>query len=149
MADSIRETIMQAIVTRLMATAGITSPGVFRSRAEMVARGEMPCLIVKPMSETPTQQTSTCKIDKVLSVAILVCVHADVPDQTADPIITDLHRRLMPTVDGFVDLTLGGLPGVQDVAEAGNNFNIEGFDGVIGLTYEIKYRHSQGDPSVL
>jgi hypothetical protein len=101
------------------------------------------------MTETPTQQTSACKIDKVLSVAVLVCVHADVPDQAADEIVTDAHKRLMPTVGGFVDLTLGGLPGVQDVAEAGANFSIEAFDGVIALTYEVKYRHSQGDPSVL
>jgi hypothetical protein len=148
MADSIRETILKAIVTRLAATTGV-SGRVYRSRAEMVARGEMPCLIVKPLTETPTQMTSACKIDKTLQVAVLVCIHADVPDEAADPITTDLHKRLMPTAGGFVDLTLGGLPGVQDVAEAGANFSIEGWDGVIALTYEVKYRHSQGDPSVL
>jgi hypothetical protein len=115
----------------------------------MVARGEMPAIIVKPMTEAPTQQTSACKIDKVLQVAVLVIVHDNIPDQAADAIITDAHKRIMPTAGGFVDLTLGGLPGVQDVAEAGANFSIEGWDGVIGLTYEVKYRHSQGDPSVL
>jgi hypothetical protein len=148
MADSIRETILQEVVSRLTATTGI-SGRAFRSRAEMVARGEMPAIIVKPLTETPTQQTSACKIDKVLTIAVLVCVHADIPDQSADPIITDAHKRLMPTVNGFVDLTLGSKPGVQDVAEAGNNFAIEGNDGVIGLTYEVKYRHAQGDPTAL
>lgn len=148
MADSIRETILQEVVTRLEATTGI-SGRAYRSRAEMVARGEMPALIIKPMTETPTEQTSACKINKTLAIAILVCVHADVPDQSADAIITDAHKRLMPTIGGFVDLTLGGLPGVQDVAEAGTNFSIEGWDGVIGLTYEVKYRHAQGDPTAL
>lgn len=148
MPDSIRETILQEIVTRLEATTGI-SGRAFRSRAEMIARNEMPALIIKPMIETPSQITSACKIDKMLRVAVLVCIHADIPDQTADPIITDAHKRIMPTVGGFVDMTLGGLPGVQDVAEGGANFNIENWDGVIGLTYEVKYRHSVGDPSVL
>jgi hypothetical protein len=82
-------------------------------------------------------------------VAVLVCVHSDIPDQAADPIIVDAHKRLMPTVGGFVDHTLGGLLGVQDVAEADANFAIEGFDGVIGLAYDIKYRHSVGDQSVV
>ena len=109
----------------------------------------MPAIIVKPLTETPTQQTSACKIDKILQVAVLVIVHNDIPDQAADAIITDAHKRIMPTASGFVDLTLGGLPGVQDVAEAGANFSIENADGVIGLTYDVKYRHSQGDPSVL
>jgi hypothetical protein len=148
MADSIRETILQAIVSRLVATTGI-SGRVYRSRAEMVARGEMPAIIVQPLTATPTQQTSACKIDKVLSVAILICIHADIPDQAADPIITDAHKRLMPTVNGFVDLTLGDLPGVQDIAEAGETFKIEAVDGVIALTYEVKYRHAQGDPTAL
>ena len=148
MADSIRETILKRVVSRLEATNGI-SGRAYRSRAEMVARGEMPAIIVKPLNETPTQQTSACKIDKVLTVAVLVIVHADVPDQEADPIISDAHQRLLPTVNGFVDLTLGGLPGVQDVAEAGANFAIEGNDGVIGLTYEIRFRHSQGDQTSL
>jgi hypothetical protein len=148
MADSIRETILQEVVTRLEATDGINGRA-YRSRAEMVARGEMPALIIKPLSETPTQITSACKVDKVLRVAILVCVHNDIPDQAADPIIVDAHKRLMPTAGGFVDMTLGGLTGVQDVAEADANFAIEGFDGVIGLAYDIKYRHSVGDQSVV
>ena len=148
MADSIRETVLQEIVSRLSATAGV-SGRVYRSRAEMVARAELPAIIVKPLTETPTVQTSACKINKTLTVAVLVCVHADIPDQAADPIITDAHKRIMPTSGGFVDLTLGGKPGVTDVAEAGANFAIENNDGVIGLTYEIRYRHSQADPSVL
>lgn len=148
MPDSVRETILQEIVSRLELTTGINGRA-YRSRAEMVARGEMPALIIKPIGETPTQITSACKVDKVLQVAVLVIVHDNTPDQEADPIITDAHKRLMPTSGGFVDLTLGGLPGVQDIAEAGTNFSIENFDGVIALTYEVKYRHSLGDPTVL
>jgi len=148
MPDSIRETILKRVVSRLEATNGI-SGRAYRSRAEMVARGEMPAIIVKPLTEVASQQTSACKIDKVLTIAVLVIVHADIPDQEADPIITDAHKRLMPTANGFVDLTLGDLPGVQDVAEADANFAIEGNDGVIGLTYEIRFRHAQGDPASL
>jgi hypothetical protein len=148
MTDSIRETILQEFVSRIASTDGINGRA-YRSRAEMVARGEMPAIIIKPLTETPTQQTSACKIDKVLTIAVLFFLHDDIPDKAADPIITAAHKRLVPTVNGFVDLTLGGLPGVQDVAEAGANFAIEANDGVIGFTYEVKYRHAQGDPTAL
>ena len=105
MADSIRETILKTISSRVATAEGIL--GSDRSRTEMLQQGELPRTIVQPLTETPTQNTSACKIDKKLLVAILVCVHAEISDQAADPIITSIHKKLMPTVNGFVDMTLG------------------------------------------
>jgi hypothetical protein len=147
MADSIRETILKTISSRVATAEGIT--GSDRSRTEMLQQGELHRAIVQPLAETPTQNTSACKIDKKLLVAILVCVHAEISDEAADPIITSIHKKLMPTVNGFVDMTLGDLPGVQDIREAGINFKPDAVDGIVALTYEVAYRHSIGDPTML
>ena len=147
MADSIRETILKEFTSRVGLATGIL--GSYRSRTEPIAQQELPLAITQALTETPTQTTSACKIDKKLLVAVLVCVHAEVADEAADPIITSIHKRLMPTVNGFVDMTLGGLPGVQDIREAGINFKPDAVDGIAALTYEVSYRHSVGDPSVL
>lgn len=142
MADSIRERILAEIKTRLSATTGI-SGRVFRSRIEAVARGEMPALIVTPSVDLPEQRTSSCKIDQKLTVNVMVLVHADVPDQAADPILQDLHKRIMPTVSGRLDVSLGGL--AIDIEQAGDDFRLAATDGVIVASYTVWYRHSTGD----
>ena len=147
MADSIRETILKTISSRVGTAVGILK--AHRSLTEMLQQGELPAAIIQALTETPTQNTSACKIDKKLLVAILVCVHAEISDEAADPIITSIHKKLMPTVNGFVDMTLGNLPGVQDIREAGINFKPDAVDGIAALTYEVTYRHSIGDPTVL
>jgi hypothetical protein len=155
MADSIREKVLKEIFSRISGIPAFASsvsgrsPNVFRSRTEMVARNEMPAAIIQPLNEDATQVVSSCKIDKSLMVVILVCIHADIADQAADPIMTEIHKRMLPTSSGFTNFDLGGLPGVQDVAEAGIQFRLEGYDGTIPMGYVIRYRHSQGDPTVL
>jgi hypothetical protein len=147
MADSIRETILKEFCLRVETAIGILK--AHRSRTEMLQQAEMPAAIIQALTETPTQNTSACKIDKKLLVAVLVFVHGEITDEIADPIITEIHKRLMPTVNGFVDMTLGGLPGVQDVREAGINFKPDAVDGIAAMTYEVAFRHSIGDPTVL
>ena len=147
MADSIRETAVKEFCSRVATATGIL--GAYRSRTEMLQQGELPAAIVQALIETPTQNTSACKIDKKLLISVLVCVHDEIADQAADPFITEIHKRLMPTVNGFVDMTLGGLPGVQDVREAGINFKPDAVDGIAAMTYEVAFRHSIGDPTML
>jgi hypothetical protein len=147
MADSIRENAVKEFCSRVGTATGIL--GAHRSRTEMLQQGELPAAIIQQLIETPTQNTSSCKVDKKLLISVLVCVHDEISDQAADPIVTEIHKRLMPTVNGFVDTTLGDLPGVQDVREAGINFKPDAVDGIVALTYELTYRHSVGDPTVL
>jgi len=150
MADSIREKVLKEIFSRIStvpAFAG-TPPRVFRSRTALVARNEMPAAIIMPLNEDPVEVTN-CRVKKTLTIAIFVCVHSDIPDQAADPIITDICKCLMPTVDGRANFNFDNMPGVQDVAEAGIQFKIEGYDGTIPFGIAVKYSHSQGDPTVL
>ena len=150
MADSIREKVLKEIFSRIStvpAFAG-TPPRVFRSRTALVARNEMPAAIIMPLNEDPVEVTN-CRVKKTLTIAIFVCIHSDVPDQAADPIITDICKCLMPTVDGRANFDFDNMPGVQDVAEAGIQFKIEGYDGTIPFGIAVKYSHAQGDPTVL
>jgi hypothetical protein len=134
MTASIREQILAEIATRLSATAGI-SQRVYRSRAEAVSRGEMPCLIVEPIADPAEPIGGMCKTDRRLTVKIAILVHADVPDQAADPILVDLHPRLIAPNDQ----NLGGL--AIDVELLGDDFQFAATDGVIITSYRIWYRH--------
>lgn len=129
-----REQILAEIATRLAPVSGI-GQRVYRSRAEAVSRGEMPCLIVEPIADPSEQVGGMCKVDRRLTVKIAILVHADVPDQAADPILIDLYSRLiLPS-----DMTLGGL--AIDIEPLGEDFQFAATDGVIITTYRIWYRH--------
>lgn len=134
MTASIREQLLTEIATRLTATVGV-SQRVFRSRAEAVSRGEMPCLIVEPIADTAETIGGMCKIDRRLTVKIAILVHADVPDQAADPILVDLYPRLIAPSD----TTLGGL--ALDIEPLGDDFQFAATDGVIITSFRVWYRH--------
>ena len=141
MNPSVREQILQEITARVAATVGV-SGRVYRSRAEAVARAEMPCLIVTPLTDTAERSVSICRVDRKLLVRIGVIVHGDVPDQVADAVIEDMHKRLIPPDD----YTLGGL--AVDVSQAKDNFTMAHTDGVIAVDYMVFYRHSEEDISL-
>lgn len=134
MTASIREQLLTEIATRLTATVGV-SQRVFRSRAEAVSRGEMPCLIVEPIADPAETIGGMCKIDRRLTVKIAILVHADVPDQAADPILVDLYPRLIAPSD----TTLGGL--ALDIEPLGDDFQFAATDGVIITSFRVWYRH--------
>lgn len=142
MTASIREQILAEIKTRLDDTEGI-SGRVYRSRDEAIRRNEMPCLVVMPVNDPAQQVVSTCQVDRLLTVRIMVFVHADIPDQAADPIVVDLHSKIIPQVGGFPDFTLGGL--AIDISQAGDNFEFAPFDGSIIVEYIVNYRHNVDD----
>jgi hypothetical protein len=138
---SVREQILQEITTRLGPTAGI-SGRAYRSRAEAAARAEMPCLIVTPLTDAAERVVATCRVDRKLLVRVGVIVHGDTPDQTADPVIVDLHKRLIPAGD----CTLGGL--AVDISQSGDNFTMAHTDGIIAVDYIVFYRHAEEDISL-
>lgn len=140
-----REAILAAIKTRIDPTAGV-SGRVFRSRAEMVARAEMPAIIMLPENDPADQSSTIDRIDRRVAVSFLIFVHtAGIADQTADPILVDLHKRMIPTVAGRPDVTLGGLAGVIDVSQTGDDFEFAASDGLILSRYSILYQHLVGD----
>lgn len=137
-----REAILSAIRTALTGTTGVGTR-IYRSRVEPLARAESSALIVEPISDLPTQNTSLPTLDHTLNVRVVVIVRAAVPDQTADPIIESLHTKLM------ADLTLGGL--CIDIQPGQTDFTLESADvpvGVIFCTFRVLYRTSVSDLSV-
>ena len=134
-----RESILAAVKTALAGTAGVGTR-IYRSRVDPLSRAESPALIVEPVSDTPTQNTSLPTLDWTLRIRVVVIERATVPDQAADDTIEDMHSKLM------ADLTLGGL--AIDIQPAQTSFELLEADqpaGVIFCEYEIRYRSQVAD----
>jgi hypothetical protein len=137
-----RESIMQALFTALAGTTGVGTR-IYRSRVEPVARAESPALVLEPVNDVVEQNTCLPTLDHTLTIRVVVIVRANVPDQTADPIVQSLHAKIV------ADLSLGGL--AIDVQPGPTEFTLEQADtpvGVIYCTYRVLYRTSVGDLSV-
>jgi hypothetical protein len=137
-----RESIMQALFAALAGTTGVGTR-IYRSRVEPVARAESPALVLEPVNDVVEQNTCLPTLDHTLTIRVVVIVRANVPDQTADPIVQSLHSKIV------ADLSLGGL--AIDVQPGPTEFTLEQADtpvGVIYCTYRILYRTSVGDLSV-
>ena len=137
-----RETILAAIRTALIGTTGV-STRIYRSRVEPLARGELPAIVVEPVSDNAEQNTSLPTLDWTLTVRIAVIVRGDVPDQVADATVQSLHAKVM------ADLTLGG--NAYDVQPVSVSFDLVEADqpsGVISCEYAVKYRTRVADLSL-
>jgi hypothetical protein len=131
-----RETILTAVRTQLTGTTGVGTR-IYRSRVEPMARAESPAIVVEPVNDTAQQNTSLPTLDWSLTVRVAVIVRGAIPDQLADPIVEDLHSKLM------ADLTLGGV--AIDVQPQSVSFEMVEADqpaGVISCDYLIRYRTS-------
>lgn len=131
-----REQVLAAIRTALTGTTEV-STRIYRSRVEPLARGETPAIVVEPISDTAQQNTSLPTLDWSLTVRVAVIVRGNIPDQVADPIVQDMHSKLM------ADLTLGGY--AIDVQPQGVTFELAEADqpsGVIACDYVVRYRTS-------
>ena len=131
-----REQVLSAIATALATTAGVNGR-VYRSRVTAMQRAESPAIVIEPISDTPTQNTSLPTLDWRMRVRVTVIVRATVPDQAADPIIESMHAKMV------ADLTLGGV--AIDVQPDEVTFNMLDADqpaGVIFNDYIVQYRTS-------
>lgn len=139
-----REQIVSRMVTALEALATAeTVTGVHRSRKKAFERRSSPAILVEPVTDVPSQSTLP-KIDWACTVRVYVIVHAEVPDQEADPIIAALHEIIM------TDATLEGL--VVDRLPGPVNFVIEDGDkpiGIIACDYRMQYQSSLTDLEIL
>jgi hypothetical protein len=137
MTYSIREQILAAIATALTNTTQV-STRIYRSRVEAFSRSEAPALVIEPGTDELLQEVSTCKYDWRLTVTVAVYTRGGtIPDQTADPIVVDVHARLM------ADRTLGGL--AMDVIPISVDPTFEGADQVACWTvmsFAVRYRTS-------
>jgi len=129
-----REQVLSAIATALATTAGVNGR-VYRSRVTAMQRAESPSIVIEPITDTPTQNTSLPKLDWSMRVRVTVITRGNIPDQIADPVIESMHSKIV------ADLTLGGL--AIDVQPSEVTFNMLDADqpaGVIFNDYIVQYR---------
>jgi hypothetical protein len=134
-----REQILDRIITVLAGTTNV-STRIYRSRVVPLARNESPALVVEPISDQATQNTSLPTLDWSLQVRVAVIVRGDIPDEVADPIVESLHSKLM------ADLTLNGH--AIDVQPVGVEFQMIDADqpaGLISTNWNIRYRTDVDD----
>lgn len=136
-----RESILADIASSLAGTVQVGSR-IYRSRVEPLARGESPAIVIEPVSDTADQVTALPTLDWSLTVRVSVIVRSAVPDQAADPIVEDMHSKIVS------DLTLGGY--AIDVQPQSVTFELVEADqpaGVISCNYLVRYRTSVSDLS--
>lgn len=135
-----REQILARIVTRLAGTTGVGSR-IYRSRVEPLARNEAPAIVVEPLDDRAEQDTLGTLM-WTMQVRIATIVRGNVPDQLADPILSDIHSKLMS------DTTLQGY--VIDILPTTVSFeNLEADQpaGVVSAEFTVKYRTTLGSIS--
>lgn len=133
MTASIRERILLALMA---STAGTVQLGnrIFRSRQEAFSRASFPALVVEPVSDEPApNRAGLPTMPNSLDLRFLLMIDAPIPDAAADPILVDLHSRLM------VDVTLGGI--AMNIEPGPTTWGME-VDGVavVETHYVVKYR---------
>ena len=133
-----REQILAAITTKLLPTAGV-SGRVFRSQADPNPRDLAPFITVEWSSEQSMPDTVQL-LGRSLNVDVSVYTRGDTPDSLADPIMVDLHQRLV------ADPSLGGLAIDIQLEDASNEVIAADFPAAkVTHTYVVKYRHSYGN----
>ena len=132
-----REQIIAALKTTLAGTTGV-STRIYRSRIEPITNGESPALVIEPITDEPSiNSTSYLKIDWTLRVRIVVIVRGTIPDKVGDPTVESLFTKVLN------DPTVGGL--AKDIRPATQTFEVLDADqpaGLITCEFEIDYRTS-------
>ena len=129
-----RESILADIASSLAGTVQVGSR-IYRSRVVPLSRGESPAIVIEPTGDTPEYSLRLDRLDWSLSVRVSIIVRSSIPDQAADPIVEDVHSKMMN------DLTAGGY--AIDVEPGSVSFDQIDADqpaGVIGMNFVVKYR---------
>lgn len=136
-----RETILAAVRTALINTAGVGTR-IYRSRVEPVARGESPAVVVEPLTDE-ADNSVVPKLDWRLIVRIAVIVRGNIPDQVADPIVEDIHKKLLSNAT-----LLGLVVEIVPVRVTFDNMDADQPAGVVMMDYSIRYRTQAADLSL-
>lgn len=137
-----RETILAAVRTALTGTAQVGNR-VYRSRVEPVARAESPAVVVEPLTDE-ADNSVVPKLDWRLVVRIAVIVRGTVPDQLADPIVEDIHKKLLSNSP-----LIGLVTEIVPVRVTFDNMEADQPAGVVMMDYSIRYRTQAGDLSLV
>lgn len=101
-----REAILDAAKAALTGITGVADASVFSSRIDALQRSEHPSVIIEPVSDSADRQTISRSI-WTLIFQVSIYVRADIPDESSDTIVTEVHSKLMndATLNGIVDLS--------------------------------------------
>ena len=136
-----RESILAAIRTALTDTTGVGTR-IYRSRVVPLSRSESPAIVVEPLTDIANNGVLP-KLDWTMTVLISVIVRGDPADQLADPIVEDIHTKLI------ANQSLHAL--ISGLVPTRVSFNMVEADqdaGVVSLEYEVRYRTSYANLSV-
>ena len=134
-----RESILADIASSLAGTVQVGTR-IYRSRVVPLTRGESPAIVIEPTGDSAEYSLRLDRLDWSLTVRVSIIVRAAVPDQSADPIVEDVHSKMMN------DLTAGGY--ALDVEPRSVSFEMVDADnpaGVISIDFLIRYRTQLGD----
>ena len=137
-----REQIIAALKTTLAGTTGV-STRIYRSRIEPITNGESPAIVIEPVTDEPSINSSNyLKIDWTLRLRIVVIVRGTIPDKVSDPTVESLFAKVL------TDTTVGGL--ARDIRPATQSFEVLDADepaGLITCEFEIDYQTSYNSMS--
>lgn len=127
-----REDILDAVMAALAGTTGV-STRIYRSRIEPIIRGDMPAIVVEPVSDQ-ANQVNLDRLEWTFSFRVSIYTRGATPDADADPIAADVHSRIM------ADATLQSY--AVDILPTSVNFDIQEADlpqAIVGMEYSIRY----------
>ena len=137
MANTRREDILEALLTKLGTVAGVHA---YRNRQDPVTRAEGVVVELLPQSEEWSDKTVHGWGVRRLSVSVDVIARGAPPDQVADPGVAGCHAAIM------ADQTLGGK--CTGIAETGISWETEDadLDAVrVSRGYDITYTVNAAD----
>lgn len=139
--NSIREQLLQAVITTLAPIATAMGATLFRSPVNAILRENTPAIVVFPEEEkVASQNTVTTRTLTIRVVALAREVGANEGEIVADQLITACHAALM------ADNNLGGL--CLKIRELGTEWDTEDADAravAIPARYTIEYRTHVND----
>lgn len=145
MTQSIREQILQAIVSVLTPVATAQAATVWRTPAVAITREQCPALVVYAESESLAERAND-RVTRELTVRITALARAVPPmvaETLADALLCAAHSTLMR------DVNLGGL--ALGIREVESEWEVDDADGVAASTsarYQITYRTLVADISI-
>ena len=68
---------------------------IYRSRFEAASRAETPFIYIEPEESDQDNERTTAKLDWQGKIRISIGVRGQIPDEVADPILADVHSRIL------------------------------------------------------
>lgn len=140
--SSKREQVM-ALALEILQTVnagGITTDNVSRTRNVRFKDEDLPAINLV-QGQCPCKE-GMAGLDWTLRIHVETYIGADIPDEAADPIVDDIHKKLV-AVDSFQSLGF-----VMDVSPLGFTPDSEfGFDNYIKFVqlFDINFRTAKGE----